>query len=120
MRSVAFASYPLPPTDPVVTAASEQLNPLLERMGFLAGQPGTGDGRAQIIYCRGFDASPDDGCIDLVIDPSSQTSGTSPTCATGASRPSAGICRSTETRTSLISWPALNEPCLNNCGISPG
>jgi len=49
-------------------SASEQLNPLLEPLGFHAGQAGSGDGRAQIIYCRGFDSSPDDGCIDLVID----------------------------------------------------
>ncbi len=63
-----FAAYPLPPIDPTLNAAAERLNPLLEPMGFHAGHAGSSDGRAQIIYCRGFEGSLDDGCIDLVVD----------------------------------------------------
>ncbi|MCU1503822.1 MAG: hypothetical protein JWM12_3176 [Ilumatobacteraceae bacterium] len=63
-----FAAHPLPPIDPTLTAIAERLNPLLQSRGFHAGQAGSSEGCAQIIYCRGFDGSLDDGCIDLVVD----------------------------------------------------
>lgn len=47
---------------------AERLDPLLEPIGFLAGQIGSTSGRAQVIFCRGFLPDPDDGCVDLVID----------------------------------------------------
>jgi hypothetical protein len=44
------------------------LNPVLTPLGFAPAQGGAGAGSGQVIFCRGFFDSADEGCVDLVID----------------------------------------------------
>lgn len=44
------------------------LDPVLTPLGFASAQGGVTGSEGQVIFCRGFEDSVDDGCIDLVID----------------------------------------------------
>ena len=46
----------------------EILDPVLVPLGFAPGQVGVVGERGQVIFCRGEIDSPDDGCVDLVIE----------------------------------------------------
>lgn len=48
--------------------AAEMLDPVLAPLGFASAQGGADEGSGQVIFCRGFVDSTDDGCVDLVID----------------------------------------------------
>lgn len=63
-----FAAYPLPPPDPALDVVAQVLDPVLAPLGFAAGQIGSSDRRAQVIFCRGLAHSQDDACVDLVVD----------------------------------------------------
>lgn len=63
------APFPQPGgSDPVLDPAAEILDPVLAPLGFAPAQGGVGVGGGQVIFCRGFVDSADDGCVDLVID----------------------------------------------------
>jgi hypothetical protein len=47
---------------------TEQLDPVLEPLGFAPGQAGVGADSGQVIFCRGAVDSPDGNCVDLVVD----------------------------------------------------
>lgn len=64
----SWAPAPIPPPDPALEAVARVLDPVLEPLGFAAGQLGASESRAQVIFCRGDADSFDGGCIDLVID----------------------------------------------------
>ena len=68
MGRVPFAAYPVPPHDPAVDRVAEALDPVLVPLGFAPDQTGASGGHGQVIFCRGDTASPDGGCIDLVVD----------------------------------------------------
>jgi hypothetical protein len=68
MRTVPFASYPVPPLDPALDRVAAVLDPILTPLGFAAGQKGASDEHGQVIFCRGFVDSTDRGCVDLVVD----------------------------------------------------
>ena len=67
MRTVPFASHPVPPLDPALGRVAAVLDPVLAPLGFAAGQAGASDGRGQVIFCRGFVDGTDGGCVDLVV-----------------------------------------------------
>ena len=47
---------------------AEALDPVLGPLGFAPGQVGVDGGSGQVIFCRGFIGSTDDGCVDLVVE----------------------------------------------------
>jgi hypothetical protein len=47
---------------------SEVLDPVLTRLGFLAGQGGASAHAGQVIFCRSDVVAADGLCIDLVVD----------------------------------------------------
>jgi hypothetical protein len=51
-----------------VALVAEILDPVLVPLGFAPGQVGAFGDRGQVIFCRGELDSPDDGCIDLVVE----------------------------------------------------
>lgn len=64
-----FAPFPQPGgPDPVLGLVAAVLDPVLEPLGFAPAQGGVSEGSGQVIFCRGFADSTDDGCVDLVID----------------------------------------------------
>jgi hypothetical protein len=65
---VPFQEFPASPTSATLEQVTERLDPVLVPLGFAEGQVGTSADEAQVIFCRGFDDSPDEGCVDLVID----------------------------------------------------
>jgi hypothetical protein len=65
---VSFSSYPVPPHDPALDRVAAVLDPVLTPLGFAPGQAGAGDGRGQVIFCRGDVHDADGGCVDLVVD----------------------------------------------------
>lgn len=66
---VPYAPIPgLPPVDPALESVGAALNPILVPLGFAAGQAGASDTSGQVIFCRGFVSTEDDGCVDLVVD----------------------------------------------------
>jgi hypothetical protein len=65
---VPFQEFPASPTSATLEQVTERLDPVLVPLGFAEGQVGTSPDEAQVIFCRGFDDSPDEGCVDLVID----------------------------------------------------
>jgi hypothetical protein len=68
MRVVPYVAYPLPPPDPVLHRVAEVLDPVVIPLGFGAGQLGSADGRAQVIFCPGDHGRPEGACVDLVVD----------------------------------------------------
>ena len=58
----------MPPPDPALDAVSAVLDPVLVPLGFAGGQVGASGDRASVTFCRGFEHSTDDGCVDLVVD----------------------------------------------------
>jgi hypothetical protein len=67
-RPMPFASSPLPPDDAALALVATVLDPVLVPLGFAPGQAGTSGSQGQVIFCRGFEDSLDEGCVDLVID----------------------------------------------------
>jgi hypothetical protein len=65
---VPWPAYPLPPHDPALHRVAEVLDPILTPMGFTAGQLGSADLQAQVLYCRGLIDSLDGYCVDLAVD----------------------------------------------------
>jgi hypothetical protein len=63
-----WAAYPLPPHDPTLDRVAQVLDPILMPMSFAAGQLGSSESEAQVIYCRGLIDSIDGSCVDLVVD----------------------------------------------------
>ena len=63
-----FSSYPVPPHDPPLDRVTAVLESVLTLLGFAPGQAGAGDGRGQVIFCRGEGHAADGGCVDLVVD----------------------------------------------------
>jgi hypothetical protein len=68
MAAVPFVEYPLPPLDPAFELVTTVLDPVLTSLGFARGQAGASAQDGQVIFCRGYEHSTDDGCIDLVVD----------------------------------------------------
>jgi len=65
---MAFDRSPQAPLDPAGDSVAAVLDPVLVPLGFAPGQAGASKGQGQVIFCRGFENSPDDGCVDLVVD----------------------------------------------------
>jgi len=65
---VPFGHHPVPPLDPALDGVAAVLDPILNPLGFAAGQTGASDGHGQVLFCRGFVDNTDGGCVDLVID----------------------------------------------------
>jgi hypothetical protein len=68
MRVVPFASRPVTSSDDAFDRVVTVLDPILTPLGFAPGQAGGSRGHGQVIFCRGYVDSTDDGCVDLVID----------------------------------------------------
>jgi hypothetical protein len=68
MRIVPFAALPVPPLDSALARVVTVLDPVLQPLGFAAGQTGASEGRGQVVFCRGLVGSADGGCVDLVVD----------------------------------------------------
>ena len=47
---------------------ADRLDAVLAPLGFAAGHAGAGDGRGQVIFCRGLLDGGDGACVDLVLD----------------------------------------------------
>jgi len=47
---------------------TKTLDRVLVPLGFAPGQVGTVGDRGQVIFCRGESGSPDDRCVDLVVE----------------------------------------------------
>jgi hypothetical protein len=56
------------PDKAALDRVAEILDPVLTPLGFAAGQSGASRREGQVIFCRGWVAGIDDGCVDLVID----------------------------------------------------
>ncbi len=69
MRTVPFASHPVPQLDAAPDRVASVLDPILTPLGFAAGQTGASDGHGQVIFCRGLVDSSDGGCVDLEARP---------------------------------------------------
>lgn len=63
-----FVSFPMPPPDPALDVVAAVLDRVLVPLGFAAGQVGSTGERASVTFCRGFEPSTDEGCVDLVVD----------------------------------------------------
>ena len=68
MAYVPWSAVPLPPIDPSIELVSATLDPVLEPLGFAAGQAAGSGAHAQVIFCRGTHGSGDGACVDLVVD----------------------------------------------------
>lgn len=69
MGAMPWAPHPgAASSNQALDAVTEILDPILMPLGFAPGQAGAAGGRGQVIFCRGFVDSADDGCVDLVLD----------------------------------------------------